>query len=325
MGLTPSSLEYGRIDSPFDNGAGRLTLPIEYHPLFQLARTLLPQVVAARSPAPNGVVNVHLNPFILVSFDRLILDLLRHIAFASYGGAPPNLNALSSLRPGSLEEIGLIPPPILEYYRLYNSTNGSQSRLLRLPMHEEAFRNWMQTFLDAIRNTREWLSVAQRRVAFLRGLTGWNWTSPKSNSRAPPYNPHDPRLPLAPNSSGPLALIPHPVLGPNAKNAVVPLFPQHSPDGSTTPPVVPPNYYHGASSTQPPSAVTAEASGSGSSESSFVKEEDLTDLDDLYDFTDDDIRSDVGTYHSTDSEASSDDEDMYYDESAEKPDGHTRA
>ncbi|KAI1796913.1 hypothetical protein LXA43DRAFT_1089442 [Ganoderma leucocontextum] len=335
MGLLPSSLDFGCLDQ-FDDGTGRLALPVEYHQLFQLARSFLPQIVASRTPGPDGETYVRLNPFVLAVFDRLIQDILRHIALASYGGVPPNINALSTLRPGSLEELGIPPPPLLEYYRVYNSTNGPQFRSLRLPMREEVFRNWLQVFHDTIHDTRVWISNTKTCLEFFRNLARWNWGPNGNNPGAPPYNPRDPRLPLAPSSSGPApglissdddstvssssrAVIPHPVLGPGAQNTIVLYWLFPPPPVSSMTPVVPPNSPNSSSARDTayldpcyfavpllpqqdnevriPSTVMEESTHSDSQ----VKDEEL----------DDDIRSDVATYHSTDSENS--DDDMYYD------------
>ncbi|TFK79304.1 hypothetical protein K466DRAFT_570316 [Polyporus arcularius HHB13444] len=264
-------LDFGSIDR-FDNGTGRFALPLQYHRLFFFVINLTHHLRAKRFVDTEGHVFIRTDPAMVELLAQYAMDLMAHIAAASHGGILPDGVPITSLRTGSLEELGLLPPPILLLFLYLNGTNPLAQQNLPVAL----FDQWADAFRAAATETREWLTVAQRRSLLLGDSCKWNWKVPSTSyalrkaaddgmdaySPLRPYFSTDPRTATgrvqdalvlyqgpppsytAPASGEPsddpptgktsTALIPHPIYGPGAQNALVPYQSQPPPPTSGT-------------------------------------------------------------------------------------------
>ncbi len=252
-------LDFGSIDR-FDNGTARFALPLQYHRLFFFVINLTRHLRAKRFVDADGHAFIRTDPAMVELLAQYATDLMAHIAAASHGGILPDGVPVTSLRAGSLEELGLLPPPILLLFLYLNGTNPLSQQNLPVAL----FDQWTDAFRVAAMETREWLTVAQRRSLILGDSCGWKWKVPSTTyalrktvddgtdaySPLRPYFSTDPRMatgrtrdalvlyrappppytlavsgepsddPSASKTS--TALIPHPIYGPGAQNALVP-------------------------------------------------------------------------------------------------------
>ncbi|KAI0685981.1 hypothetical protein C8T65DRAFT_701271 [Cerioporus squamosus] len=243
--------DIGSIDR-FDNGTGRFALPLQYHRLFFFVVNLTRHLRAKRFVDADGHAFIRTDPAMVELLAQYAADLMAHIAAASHGGILPDGIPITSLRAGSLEELGLLPPPILLLFRYLSGTNPLAQQ--NLPV--ELFDQWANVFRTAATKTREWLTVAQRRSLLLGDSCGWNWKAPSTtfalrkvadDGRArdalvlrrtppPPYTSSSSGEPSSDPPAGKTstALIPHPIYGPGAQNALVPYQPQSPPAAART-------------------------------------------------------------------------------------------
>ncbi|KAH9856081.1 hypothetical protein C2E23DRAFT_857132 [Lenzites betulinus] len=155
----------------FDNGASLLSPPLEYHDLFRFAHELSRHLVTTNVTDQQNRQLLLADPFASEQLTRLLHDLLLRIAAASYGGVlDADLEEVPIFRIESLNELGLVVPPILHFLHRF----GGRVPFDR-PLPEWEFRFWTDSLALAVADTREWLSTAQRRTQLLGRNTSWRW------------------------------------------------------------------------------------------------------------------------------------------------------
>ncbi|KAI9066043.1 hypothetical protein FKP32DRAFT_1674306 [Trametes sanguinea] len=216
----------------FDNGTGLLSFPLEYHELFRVAHNLSYNLPARRLNGPDGTGFVLADPFSVQLITRLGVDLLLRIGAASYGGILPPRQPLGwdFLRPGALEELGLMESALRDLY-----ANFQGQLPFEAPLAPADFQMWVDTLYGVIADTRDWISVAQRRSSLLGGRTGWNWAycqAPVTDFQVglhlqwPATRDNDGIVQMGAANSA--AVVPHPIVGPGAANALIPYSPRTS-------------------------------------------------------------------------------------------------
>ncbi|KAI0648766.1 hypothetical protein C8Q79DRAFT_924230 [Trametes meyenii] len=283
---------FGAIDR-FDDGTGLFSLPLEYHDIFRTFRDLGNHFATTTTTDEYGHEITCAEPLSMQLVVRQGTDLLYRIAAASYGGLLPTpLVPNTFFRPGSLDELGLIAPPL---FSLFSYTQGRLP--LENPLPTTEFRYHLDVLCTAVADTHVWLGEAQSHTNILGWRTSWYWSYPQGVAAdiqlgpVPvwPAAPAEPELPgtpndayddpatnlvipatcntvilhpvfssaasnsvvsrsspsddLVPTASTSTALIPHPIYGPGAQNALVRYGRSQTPWTDATPhnPIVPPN------------------------------------------------------------------------------------
>ncbi|KAI0363081.1 hypothetical protein BV20DRAFT_984025 [Pilatotrama ljubarskyi] len=295
-------VSFGILDH-FDNSAGLFSLPLEYHDLFRIFHDLSRYFPVTRFVNRQGLDVLQADPFAVELITRLAADLLLRITAASHGGSLPLFRAgWNVFRRGSLEELGLVTPPLFD---LLNRWHGRLPFGTALPSSE--FRERVDELCEAVSGTREWLGTAQGRTAILAPRVGWNWlysartasgsfhsssntngepraeeeglvpdgtviphpvlSSTAQNALIPHPNPDGgAAISSSAEPSSSTALIPHPIYRPGAQNALVPSRPPTPWAGPSTGAVAPPNSPELPSSPPPPysnSVYSEDSSSSG--------------------------------------------------------------
>lgn len=221
MPLLSRLLNNGATDPFHYHGRTDVIFPLEYHDLFQWYLNLagfLGKTCCWRPP----IRYLKVDPVIFSLLVDLVVDVLRRLAHASYGGNC--LPGTTELRDGALAELGLnSPPPIYDFVRLFYDhqpfTGGSH-------IDQEELMKWSDWFMDAVEGTKRWLFGARLRA--LSRPNGWNWGPAVLDDEVVDtigYDPRDADFSWGGSwrfNDSALAVVPHPVLGPGAHNAVVP-------------------------------------------------------------------------------------------------------
>ncbi|KAI1783368.1 hypothetical protein LXA43DRAFT_1102623 [Ganoderma leucocontextum] len=209
----------------FDDGRARLDLPINYDDYFRLVAN--PNIFANADAFTNedGQRHIKLDAVLV----KLILEwgyaLARKISAASYGGVLPDSQADPlTLRAGSLEALGVPLPPLFQLFRRFQDDGFPLAQSLS----QTDFVCWMQVVWENAISTRDWLADAQSQLFIFGTSSGWDFDaamfrrlSPLSFHAPTITSPSSLRSSLPPASGG-CALIPHPIVGPGAANAVIP-------------------------------------------------------------------------------------------------------
>ncbi|KAI1785026.1 hypothetical protein LXA43DRAFT_1100720 [Ganoderma leucocontextum] len=209
---SPSSLDR------FDNGCGRLDLPLECEDYFRLFGNpkIFTNVVTT---SDDGQQHIQLEPFLV----KLILEwgysLAEKISAASYGGMLPNgyVDPLI-LCTGSLEELGVPPPPLFQLFLQFQDHGFPLSQ----PLTEVDFVHWMQVVWENAYDTREWIKGAKCRAVDFGNTIGWNFRPAKQEEHSPRSVASHPSLCASSPRTG---LVPHPVVGTAAQNALISYLP----------------------------------------------------------------------------------------------------
>lgn len=155
----------------FDSNAGRLDLNLLYDDFFRIQVLVHPDVFI--------YTTYYLDEFLekRVRLDGMTAELLYHwakaflnkLCVASYGGHLPVDHDGVSLRPGSLEELGLSLPPLFDLFRRYDAVGYPFFEYLS----EKDYTEQMNRLRSAVRDTREWLLNATHRDLLFGGIGGW--------------------------------------------------------------------------------------------------------------------------------------------------------
>ncbi|KAJ3007680.1 hypothetical protein NUW54_g3455 [Trametes sanguinea] len=150
----------------------------------------------------------------------------------------------------AVEELGLMESPLRDL-----CANFQGQLPFEHPLAPQDFKVWVDTLYGVIADTREWLSVAQRRTELLNGRVGWKWTYnfapvtdhqvgllpqwPVESARnnvpqvsldrvpAPSVSVTELLAALQVESTN-MTMMSHPTMGPGAANSVVPYSPRTS-------------------------------------------------------------------------------------------------
>ncbi|KAH9854353.1 hypothetical protein C2E23DRAFT_894094, partial [Lenzites betulinus] len=152
----------GAIDR-FDNGSGFFSLPLEYHELFRIGHDLQRLLAPATFIDETGAELQQADSFVVQTLSRLSVDLLLRISAASYGGSLPlDRPEWELIRPNAFSELGLIAPPLLDFFRQHHGQLPFEGPLSTRDLHI-----WIDIFAEVLSDTRDWISIAQRRARIL--------------------------------------------------------------------------------------------------------------------------------------------------------------
>ncbi len=155
-----------------NNGGHVLELPLEYDDYFRLFDNPLNHPLSStRYSEGDGEEYVVLDPIFSGLVIRWGINLARKIAAASYGGRLPDGYSGFSLRPDSLQELGVILPPLLELFDLFAEEGHPLDRVLTVAEVEY----WLHVFRDNAMRTRDWILDAERRSLLLGPYSHWDF------------------------------------------------------------------------------------------------------------------------------------------------------
>ncbi|KAH9847979.1 hypothetical protein C2E23DRAFT_889435 [Lenzites betulinus] len=229
----------------FDNGIGAFSPPLEYHDLFHFAHELSRYLIASEVVDGEGHQALLVDPFAAEQLVRFMHDLVLRVSAASYGGfLDAKQEAVPIFRTGSLDELGLVVPPILHFLHRFGGRSPFDH-----PLPKRELQFWIEAVSTAITETREWLSTAQRRTHLLGRSARWQWTAAEGTASDYQVGPtpylvwprtndpelvgaafvrHSMRTPSTETAPVPIvttststALIPHPIYGSGAAHALV--------------------------------------------------------------------------------------------------------
>ncbi len=110
------------------------------------------------------------------------VNLARKLAAASYGGQLPSGYSGVSLRPGALQEIGVVLPPLLELFEWFLEEGHPFDPERVLTTAEADY--WIHVLRDNAMRTRDWILDAERRSVILGPYSGWNFDAVSCNKGA---------------------------------------------------------------------------------------------------------------------------------------------
>ncbi len=144
MCLSIALAPYSSLDRA-DNSSHVLGLPLEYDDYFCLFDNPFDHPISSARYIEDGEEYAAIDPVFAELIIHWGINLSCKLAAASYGGQLPPGYCGFSLRPGSLQELGIVLPPLLELFEFFVDDEHPFERVLPLPKQSIGCVSFMTT------------------------------------------------------------------------------------------------------------------------------------------------------------------------------------